>query len=407
MVKTGGRFRVKEDALHMLIFTLYKTLNIICLRDQDSWEKRNHMKKIIDGTQEDTKYFPFNEISKSNLGVEAIKSWVIGETTQEQESSDSSHWIKPIFSNENNCTNLQQVSTFEPMKESEGDKGSLDDLPGKKTNFTMAHHFYASQFKNLRGSCRTCSRDVNRNSTDSYGLLIMDSGFHIHPDCLMKLSMVQNSGFTVRLGIYIESGRLYEIEEIEVPDQHFMNVFMNLFQDIFALPHLNNKIQQVIKISDFNLTKCMVQGEIKKTPKSKFQTGAIEEALKQGYYPLFDDKSGEKLTYVEQAKLTQKIGEVSAIISRSCNPYLYTDAVDVLSRDHSVFEEQSDLTDPNIDEWPLLYLGLTDNLRIKIQDELKYNRDHPFLQQTIIKGIKSESFDELIEIGIDTTKFWM
>jgi hypothetical protein len=122
---------------------------------------------------------------------------------------------------------------------------------------------------------------------------------------------------------------------------------------------------------------------------------------------LFNTKKGAIQIDVEQAKLIQKIGEIESMITRSCNPYLYTDELDILSRDSSIYDTQSDLTSHSMEKWPLLYLGLTDNLRIKVQDELKYGSNYSFLNETMIKGLKREAEDNLIEFGIDKMKFWM
>lgn len=406
MTRNRERFRLDSNELHKIVFALFKTLNIMCLRKMDAWERTSYTKKIINGTHHNSKLFPFYEQKRHDTPSGSINSFVISETNKDEDEPETSRWVKPIFSTENNCANLHQIMEFEPMESSQTPYQDIGQLPSEKSDFSMVHFLYASRMNNLRGSCRTCSRDINRNSTDSYGLLIMDSNFHLLPDCSMKLSLPHNSGFILRLGVYLEGNRLYEIEDIEVPSVHFLNVFTNIYEELFSSKNLE-RVRKFCSVANQTITRCVLQAIVKKSPKNKYKTGALEEVLKQGYYPLFDFKSDEITIDIEQAKLTQKIAELAQIVSRSSDPYIYTDEIDILSRDRTIFDKQSDLSDPSVSEWPLLYLGLTDNLRIQIQDELKYGRDYSFLQETIIKGLKSEETDNLIELGIDTMRFWM
>jgi hypothetical protein len=406
MPKHDRRFRVRKEELHKIIFALYKATNVLCFRNLYAWQRMRHINKVINGTFDDSKHYPF-DISQRNTYDINIKSLVVEETILDMDDSTATRWIKPVFSSENNCINMQQIDRIDPMDKYDRGRLSHDILPHDKSKFTMAHHFYAAQLKDIRGSCRTCSRDVNRHTVDSYGLLIMDSGFHLLPDCSMKLSTSDNLGFTILVSIYLDDKRLYEIEEIVVCSQELLNIFSNVFSDLFPEPRLSTKIQEHSKVSNTELSRCTIRAVVKRSDRNEYQTGALEEALRQGYYPLFNTKKGAIQIDVEQAKLIQKIGEIESMITRSCNPYLYTDELDILSRDSSIYDTQSDLTSHSMEKWPLLYLGLTDNLRIKVQDELKYGSNYSFLNETMIKGLKREAEDNLIEFGIDKMKFWM
>ena len=95
------------------------------------------------------------------------------------------------------------------------------------------------------------------------------------------------------------------------------------------------------------------------------------------------------------------------LITRSCNPYLFVDPNEFLLFDLDDLICLYDLESSKIDSWPLLYVGISEQMLNKIVNDLQYSKEHKFLEEVLFKKIRDSPNQNIVLFEIDPVKFWM
>jgi hypothetical protein len=403
----NSRLRLEAIDVFKILYLAYRTIQMNSFRHSAARERKKYLQRMIDQFETLSKYFPENERSNEDTGNSIITT-LIQEIEEDDYSQTGNKWLTSIYSSNNNCRNMKEIIIQDERSNRDYPQMDFSILP-EKNYFSMAHHLYISRSKSIyEGSCRTCSRDMNRNRyTKEQQVRLMETSHHRLPKCSMKLSSDANySGFKIVMMAPLAKSRRFTIDKIEFSDPKLAKYFRsNLKRFNKKIPSYELICEKVV-ISDTKLRTCIVEILIQKE-RAVGDNGAIQEVISQGYHPLIDIKNIRDYRPIETAPYVRKLDQIIKLITRSCNPYLFVDPDEFLLFDLDDLICLYDLESSKIDSWPLLYVAISEQMLNKIVNDLQYSKEHKFLEEVLFKKIRDSPNQNIVLFEIDPVKFWM
>lgn len=394
-----------RDEFLSLMLGIYRTLHMTSFCGNATSVRSELLDRIVNLVEEPSKSFPVVEARRSK-NIRKYTSH-IAEIITELEMQDDriNRWIQPAESKYNNCVNDKPFVI-------EFDEGQyLMEFFPPKSQFTMAHHLHASQFKNSHGTCRNCSRELHSHTTDVNGLRTMNSMAHTLPNCSMKLKSSPGfEGFELKIKASIDpTGRrnLFRVEKITLSSSLMAAIFRNtLAKSTFIDIDKRNLISLAVNVPKRPVGYCRVNLQFINT-KNEAESGSLKELIAQGFHPMFDRGKSDTAEGTHQTPFAKFLVEALQVISRTCNPLLFQNPESYLSFQEKEFHRLWDLYDTGVGNWPVLYTTLSDDLRHILNNELKVDNRYSNLGEVLLKHSKDKGEKGKIEFEIDPMQFWM
>ena len=402
--------------LSQICFTLFRTMHLNMFKNISGSEKLDYFDSMVSGEHKQSKHFTMREEPNKQIGLQVSKSmidwFVASENTTTQSQSRRNRWLNGIYDEVNNCSNLNQsmeptTSIDSDNKEQENVESKLPGLGLKKTSLTMAHMFELCLKKEEHGTCRNCSTDVNSFTLDELQLKFLDSTQEIIPNCSTKLTSKESfHGFTLLIKCNVSS-KTFRLQKIQISDKSFRFSFLNALNKLDFNNRITRQISDNIEMINERLINCALAVDFI-IEETNPMTGAVKEAITQGYYPLPKGIEYSKWNMSEKSPLLDKVRLLVEIVSRSCNPMLFLSPEEFLRNDRKLIERISAIEfDNEVDKWPPTMLTVTPNVRKLMNEGLRYGVESNSLRNLLFKEVNRDTDGDRILFNIDTTRFWM
>lgn len=410
--------RLDTTELSQICFTLFRSMHLNMFKTASAREKLDYFDSLVSGVLDPSKHFTMRDRHK-RIGTQFSKSvidwYVTSENIRTNHQSRNNRWLNGIYDEVNNCSNFRLINDSTSLTDSKSEKQENVEskslsLGLNKSNLTMAHMFELCLKKGTYGTCRNCSSDVNLFTHDEFKLKFLDSAQEVIPECSSKLTSEDSFyGFNIIIKCKIASKTQtrFSLEKIQFTNESLRFCFLNALYKLDFSKRMNQQISNRIEILNQPINNCSLSVNFIIEDINPM-TGAVKEAITQGYYPLIDGINYSNFNAVEKSPLLGKVEQLVEIISRSCNPMLFLSPEQFLHHDEKLLERISALEiDNDIDKWPPALLSITSELRKLLNEGLRYGVESESLRDLLFKELKSEAESNLIRFSIDTTRFWM
>lgn len=405
---------IDDYELAMICFCLYRSVNLNVFSDNSNPEKRNYIQSMVDYSQVVGKNFASLNVpieSAEKRTGNGLYSMIIDETNDIESIQTRSRWIEPLFSSRNNCSNVHQIEDLEGDDSRDSSYGSLAIHPNQKTKLTMSHMLELCKSTNSRGTCRTCSLDLNKftASAETMNLKIMDSKNYIEPKCSNKLdSEVEVAAFTLSITSSIRPNKItrHRLTELELGSSALARCFIKTLKQVNADQKLIKVLKSKIKLVDTisSKSRIIVKFNLKGLV---LNNGTVKEAVSQGFYPKAKGISLVNIDTVNSTPILNMISKILDITSRTCNPMTFLEPESLLVLDPKELERILNLEFvKKIDRWFPCKIGITENIRTLLCEELRYDKISEIIEGALFSDLHNVEDDKL-EIFVDNTRFWM
>ena len=374
-------FRLSRNDLKDLLNVSYLALQRSTFWNMTAEQKGRLFKQEITGIGITAKNYPrFRPIrppvqptkrADEHKKIQNLYNEIIQETHSPNDANKHNHWVLSPFFPSNGCSNFS-ITNQENI-----------------TELTLAHRLESSR-TNLRGSCKTCSKDRNASRRKDT-LQLMESTIYDEAGCRLEPVHERHSQ-NFNLQIYF-SGETYYVRSYSATAL-MHSALLTLAKT--ELPDLYQVLEQ--KVVQSQLPNTSVVLEIREGIR---QLGVLSTLEQHGYIPHISLRNRkQKKEFIRRSFVDVFVDTINAI-QVSCNPLQYLSIQSLLeSKDPHVKFKTSD------DGWPLHFIG-AQRETLNLLNEQVLNSNLKTQIQNYLFKVDSNVESRTFEFRISKVAFWM
>ena len=330
--------RLNSGQLSKVCFALFRSMHLNMFKCATSKQKLYYYDSLINDNLDPSKYFTLRKnLQEKDRGYQkpTLDWFVASENINLSPQLNRNRWISGIYDDINNCSNVKILSDQPSIPDSDEENKTtkyttLPSLGLVKNKLTMAHMLNLCLEKKVSGTCRNCSSDINSFTHDELQLKFIDSQHEINPECSVKLKSYDIfHGFNMEIKCIITSKTQtrFSLEKIQISSESLKSCFLTaLYQAGMQFNESTiHAVAKCIEIVNHPVRNCTLVANFNIEDINPM-TGAVKEAINQGYFPLVDGINYSSFNAAEKSPLIDKIEQLVEVISRSCNPMLFLSA---------------------------------------------------------------------------------
>jgi hypothetical protein len=374
-------FRISRNDLEDLLGVSYLALQKSTFWNMTAEQKGLLLKQEITQVGITAKNYPrFRPIKppikqtkrdEEHTKIQEIYNEIIQETLSTNDVHKHNHWVLSPFFPTNGCSNFSMTNQ-ETI-----------------TNMTLAHRLESSR-KNMRGSCKTCSKDRNA-SRKKDTLQLMESTIYDEAGCRLEPVHERHSQ-NFNLQVYF-TGTAYFVRSYSAT-KLMHSTLLTLAKT--RLPDL----YQVLKNN-------VVQGQLPNTSvvlevrEGIRQLGVLSTLEHHGYIPHISLRNRKQKKEFIRPSVVGVLVETINAIQASCNPLQYLSIQSLLGVKDPAYKSKT-----YDDVWPLHFIG-ANRQTLSLLNEQILNSNLGTQVQNYLFKVDSNVKNKTFEFRISKVAFWM